>query len=356
MITVNKNDFLNAIKATKTSCAKAGLQPILNTIHLKSENGGLTLTATDCTNTTRAVIEANATEPIDICLNSEKLEAIVNRLDNEITIDIKDANAHISSGKLNYKLLFVNSSEFPEISFEFNENKVVLSVDEFRTAIEKTAFATMLDTNMSVLSGVCFTFNDTSYEVASTDGNRLSKIEFENPYINITGKYILPKKVLVDVAKYAKEEIEIYFDNQRVIFKTNNYLFASALILGEYPDYNKLLPEKQPNIAVVDKKVMLTALENVSIMSDDRTNIVTLDFKGNELELMTNSVDVGEAKDTIDVDFNSELKICFNHRYLVEVLKVIETDTIQFAMGTNLSPCLINSEFLHLIMPIQPRG
>ena len=127
-------------------------------------------------------------------------------------------------------------------------------------------------------------------------------------------------------------------------------------MLGNFPDYNKLLPKAQPNTATINTKDILIALENVSIMSDDRTNIVVLDFKNNELVLTTNSIDIGEAKDTVECSFNSELKICFNYRYLVEVLKAIESDTIQFAMDTNLSPCLINSEFLHLIMPIQLRG
>ena len=91
-------------------------------------------------------------------------------------------------------------------------------------------------------------------------------------------------------------------------------------------------------------------------MSDDRTNIVTLDFKGNELELSTNSKEVGEAKDTIDVEFGKDLKIAFNYRYLVEVLKVIDTETVTFEMNEPLSPCLIKSSFIYLIMPIQLRG
>lgn len=356
MITVQKTDFLNAIKVAKTATAKAGLQPILGTIHVKSENGGLTLTATDCTNSTRAVIEANATEPIDVCLNAEKLEAIVNRLDDNITLEIDGANALISSGKLNYKLMYVNASEFPEVKFELNEEKkFILSEDEFVTAINKTSFATAIET-MNLLSGICFTFNETGYEVAASDGNRLSVVTAENPYINLSGKYILPKKIVVDVAKYAKDEVEIYLLDRKIIIKTNNCLFASTLVNGTFPEYQKLMPTNQPNVATINKKDILRALENVAIMSDDRTNIVTLDFKGNELELMTKSADIGEAKDTIEVEYGKDLKIAFNYRYLVEVLKVIDAETITFEMNTELSPCIIKSDFLHLIMPVQQRG
>lgn len=356
MITVQKTDFLNAIKAVKTATAKAGLQPVLNTIHIKSENGGLTLTATDCTNSTRAVIEANALEPIDVCLNADKLEAVVNRLNEEVTIEIDGANALISSGNLKYKLMYIISSEFPTVKFDFNEeNKIVLSADEFCEVINKTSFAAFLDTNQNVLSGICFSFNEMGYRVACTDGNRLSVVERENPYINIKGDYIFAKKILVDVSKYAKDEIEMYLTDKNVTIKTSNFVFSGALLSGKFPEYLKLIPNEQPNIATINTKDIITAIDNVAIMSDDRTNIVTLDFKSNQLELMTKSVDIGEAKDTIDIEFGKDLKIAFNYRYLVEVLKVIGTDTVTFEMGTSLSPCLIKSDFLYLIMPIQIR-
>lgn len=356
MITVNKNDFLNAIKAVKTNVVKAGLQPILSTIHIKSENGGLTLTATDCTNSSMAVIEANASEPIDVCLNADKLEGIVNRLGDEITLEIKDANALFKSGKLNYKLMYINATEFPTVEFNTtNNNKIVLSADEFIDVVNKTSFASAQELQ-NILSGVCFTFKETGYEVASTDGNRLSKVEYENPYINIKGSYTLPKKVLVDVSKVASDEVEIYLSERKVTFKTGNCIFSSMVLMGNFPEYNKLLPTSQPNVATINKKDIITALENVAVMADDKKNIVTLDFKGNVLELTTDSTDIGEAKDTIDVDFGKDLKIAFNYRYLVEVLKVIDTETVTFEMNTPLTACLIKSDFVHLIMPIQLRG
>ena len=87
MITVNKNNFLTAIKSVKTATAKANLQPILSSIHLKTENGGLTLTATDCNNIARAVIETNNEIPINVCVMADKLENIVSRLDEEIKVE-----------------------------------------------------------------------------------------------------------------------------------------------------------------------------------------------------------------------------------------------------------------------------
>ena len=72
-ITVNKDEFLTAIKATKTAISKSSIQPILQSIHIKTENGGLTLTGTDCIDIAKTVIEANYTveDKIDICINAD---------------------------------------------------------------------------------------------------------------------------------------------------------------------------------------------------------------------------------------------------------------------------------------------
>ena len=103
MITVQKTDFLNAIKVVKTATAKQQLQPVLPTINLKTDNNGLVLTATDFQNTARAVIEANIQDDMNICINAERLDGIISRLDEIITIEKKEQRAIIKSGKTKFE-------------------------------------------------------------------------------------------------------------------------------------------------------------------------------------------------------------------------------------------------------------
>ena len=356
MITLQKEPFLQAIKAIKSSCGKANLQPILSTIHLTSENGGLILTATDINNSARAIIEANITKPIDVCINAEKLDLIISRLNDTITLDVEDAYLIIKSGNAKFDLLWLNSNEYPQPDFNLaNIMPIVLSEKDFISGINKTIFATQ-SVEGQVLNGVCLTLNEQNgFEFAATDGNRLCQIKFDTP-TNIKGQYILPKKVLIDLSKVTKDEIKLYTNGDKIVFETGNYLFTTALLNGKYPQYTQFIPTDNQNKVEMNKAELLQALETVAIMVNDRTNICKLKFTDNMLELTANC-DNGKSKDCISITSNikNAFNIGFNYRYLIEGLKVIDSETISFEMKDDKSACLIigGNNYIQVVMPIR---
>ena len=353
MITVNKTEFLNAIRAVKSSCGKGELNPILSTINIKTIGQGLQLTTTNCTNSARTTIEANVTEQINVCINADKLENIINALDDIITINLDNAIAKISSGNTHFDVIVLSIDDFPEIKFELSEDKVTLSKDDFVKGVNKTIISTTNEVQ-NVLNGVCFTFADNGYEMAATDGNRLSLVKFDGVTTNKEGQFVIPHAVLVNVVKCVQDNIEIYFENNRAIFKTGNYLYSTSIFTQTFPQYQQLIPHNQPLKAVIDRVELLKALERVAIMSDSRTNISVFDFKDNELHLTT-SCDGGKAKDTIEVSFDDELKIAFNFRFVLEGIKAMQSEVVEFGMSGTKGACLIKGDFSYLVMPISIR-
>lgn len=347
-VTVEKNKFLNAIKAVKSSVSKVALQPALSTIHIKSENGGLTLTATDLDTTARAVCEANSTEPIEVCINANALESIVSSLNDLITLDVKEAKVIIKGGNTKYEVLYIQSSDFPQVDFDLTGNMITINKDEFINSANKAVIST--STDGGVLSGVCFTNN----EFASTDGNRLSVVPFGTP-LNVEGQYIIPRRILLDVIRNVGGDVIIYLSEKAIIFQSGNCLFKQNLLSGKFPNYAQLLPTEFKHKAVVDKAELLHSLERVSVMCDERTPITVFNFKDGELHLTT-ACDNGKAEDTIEVGFDGELKIAFNYRYMLEGLKVMQAEVIEFNMNSEISACIINGGYTYLLMPIQLRG
>lgn len=356
MITLQKEPFLQAIKAIKSSCGKANLQPILNTIHLETfGDGALTLTATDINNSARAVVEANITKSINVCVNAEKLDAIISRLNDTITLNVEDAYLVIKSGNAKFDLLWLNSKEYPNPDFKLTDNPIVIGANSFINGINKTIFATQT-VEGQILNGVCLTLSgQNGFEFASTDGNRLCQAKFDIP-INVEGQYVLPKKVLTDLLKVAKDEIKLHINNNRIVFETNNCVFVTALLSGIFPKYQQLIPTNNPKKVKINKNDLLNALETVAIMVNDRTNICNFKFIDDSLELTANC-DNGKSKDyvTIDSNINGEFNMAFNYRYLIEGLKAIENDAIIFEIKDSISACLIKdgNNYLYIIMPCQ---
>lgn len=355
MITVGKEEFLNGIKAVKTATAKANLQPILASIHLKSENGGLTLTATDCNDIASAVIEANILDNIDVCISADRLENIVSRLDEEIKIEVKDVNVIFKSGKTVFKCLYIQPSDFPNVEISFSDDKVILSKEAFISGVNKTVFATAGEETRNIISNVCFTFYDNKgYEMAATDGNRLSQVVFDTTNIHKDGKYVIPKSALISIAKTVKGEVEIYFTKETVTFKTDNFVYVTRLFNGEFPPYAQLIPQKFERKAAINRMDLLKALDKVSIMANDRTNITKFIFTNDNLQLVTECPD-GNAKDDMEIEYNGddEFTIVFNYRFVLEGLKAMGTNEITFNMNSNLSAVLLEGDFVYLVMPIQ---
>ena len=356
MITVEKQPFLDAIKSVKTATAKANLQPVLSAIHLKTENGGLTLTCTDCTNIARAVVEANITENFDVCINAEKLDAIVSRLDNTITLEIKDAFCIIKSGKIVFKCLYIQGNEFPNINIDLDGQKILLSKNEFISGVNKTCFATLENNQNNIISGICFTFGEKSYEIVATDGNRLSQVVFNDTAFQGDGQYVIPKVALTSVAKIIKNnDLQIFCKNDNVVFYTDNFVYSTRLLNGKYPEYKQIIPKEYKQQIVIDKSELLKSLETISIMANDRTNIIKLIFKENNLDLTSQSEN-GEAKDNIEIDYpsnNDELMIAFNYHFLIEGLKAMNSDVITININNNTSAVLFVGDYNYLAMPIQ---
>ena len=354
MITLEKTAFLNGIKAVKSSTAKVGLQPILSNIHIKCIGQALELTATDLNSSARTIVEANIATPIDVCVNAEKLENIVARLGEVITLELKDAFLEIKSGKTRFNCLTLNSEDYPEVKFDIEGEALALPMEDFVNGINKTIFATSPEV-LNVLNGVCFTFGQDGYEFASTDGNRLCQIKFEGS-VGKEGQYIIPRKTLLDVAKNSNDEVKICLGNKDVVFQIGSTFFKTRLINGVFPKYQQLIPQNQPLNATMKREELIKALEKVAIMCDERTSTTVFNFKNNELNIVT-SCENGNAEDNLEIWFEGELKIAFNYRYLLEGIKAMTTEDVTFCMSNALSACVIKSDdnFLFLCMPVQLR-
>ena len=355
MITVQKDELVNAIKAVKTSVAKNDIQPSLKSIHLNTQGFNLILTTTDLCSSTKAICEANITENIDICVNADKLDNIISKLDEIITINVKEGFLEIKSGETEFKLIYMSATEFPNVSFEFSNDFVELTKSEFVNGVTKTAISTSKNSTQDVFSSVCITFYPTGYEMASTDGTRLSQVIFSSVAKKQEGKYIIPQKILLDTIKNIGEDVTAYFDINTVIFKTGNYIFKQNLLNGKYPDYQAIIPKNQPLQAKVKRQELLHALEKVAVMCDERTNITVFDFDNNILKLTT-ACDNGKAKDKINIEFNGINKIALNYKYVLDGIRVMNTEDITFEMAEGLAPCIIKSDFNYLIMPIREKS
>ena len=83
-----------------------------------------------------------------------------------------------------------------------------------------------------------------------------------------------------------------------------------------------------------------------------------MDINENTMILSSQSADLGNAKDELQVDYKGEsLKLAFNCRYFIDTLQVMDCSSVDVYINSNNSPCLLRSDidegFISIIMPMQ---
>ena len=137
-------------------------------------------------------------------------------------------------------------------------------------------------------------------------------------------------------------------------------IMTSRILEGEYPPYKQLIPQSCEKNAVVNREEMISALERVAVMVNERTNIVKFIFGENTLFLKADTPDAGLGEDSISAEYtDEELTIAFNYRYVLDSLKIMESEKVKIGLGGSLSATLFRpdseDDYLCLIMPIQIR-
>jgi DNA polymerase-3 subunit beta len=96
-------------------------------------------------------------------------------------------------------------------------------------------------------------------------------------------------------------------------------------------------------------------LPNISLTSD-KSNSVKLMFGKNNLNISANTPDVGEARETLAINYKGkEISIAFNPEYMMDPLRNIDADEVFIELIDELSPGVmkINAPFLYVLMPMR---
>ena len=366
---IEKEILLNGLKIVERATAQKGLQPVLANILIDAvDKNTINLYATDFDMSIITSIEAQVSSTGRITLPARKLIDIISRLnDGIINFELNNTIMSITSGKSKFEILGISATEFPQIEMLSDEdNDIEIDLKPFITGIKEAGFAAAsYESNNNLLSGVVCDINKNVLEIASTDGNRLARArKIITNRDDKTIKLIVPAKVLQEFLKISyfidEDTIRIYTKNNKIMIKSNNITMISSIMNGQYPQYNQLIPQSFPKEAKVNVQKIISALERVSTMVDEKKNSVKLSFTNNSLSLMADTPEAGNSEDEIDILYCGEdILIAFNYRYLLECFKNIEAENMIICMNTNLSATVIKpdneEDFIYLIMPVQIR-
>ena len=107
---------------------------------------------------------------------------------------------------------------------------------------------------------------------------------------------------------------------------------------------------------VVDRQLLLAALDRASVMMFEDTNSTKLIFDSNQLIVTATATEVAESTDIVPIKYDgSRIEIVFNPTYVMDPLKAIDEDEVTIELNDGTKPAMIKCSipFLYVMMPLR---
>ena len=368
---VGKEDLLNGIRIVERATVLKGLQPVLANVLIEALDNQIKLTATDFDLSITTIIPANVETQGKYTVPAKKLGEIISRLQDELVkIELNGSTVTITCKNSKFDIIGISANEFPQVEEQIAEDDTIeIEAKPFTKAIREVVSAAAGYETNNLLSGVVCQVDKNILEMAATDGNRLARIRevVKNNSSNSENAFemLLSSRVLAELSKIAAlvdaENIKITKELKKIVIEIDKTKIITRLMQGQFPKYNQLIPQTFPKEVVVDRQILTDALERVAVMVNEKNSIIKFDFADNALKLSGTSPEAGNSEDEIEVKYMGEpLAIAFNYKFVLEFLKIAESDEISINLNSPLSATVFkpvsDEDYIYLIMPVQLRN
>ncbi len=365
IITCNTSNLNKAIQTVQRAIISKPSTPIFSGIHFKAEADKLEIIAMDLNMAISCTIDAEITKPGEIVVSAKHFSELIRKLPGEaITISQNTANntIKVESGKSEFQLLLMNEEDYPKFP-EFNAEKTFTIEDEkIKELIKKTIFSCSNDEARPLFTGILVEIQDGKITFVGTNTHRLA-IKSMNLEASEPMSMIIPAKVLGEIsrnlASEVPQQVQISLLNNQIMIVIDNVVIVSRLIEGKFPDYRKVIPPQFKIKATVKIKEMAGAVERVALFATEgEYNIIKMSINDGELTITSSSPEVGTGKEVIScVSEGDQLNVAFNSRYILDILKNLESEEATFSMNTALSPVCVKSteeeDYTYIVTPVR---
>lgn len=361
---IEKESLLIPLQQIIGAVEKRQTMPALSNVLIRTTENQITLTATDLEIELISRISMVVDQPGDITVPARKLLEICKSLPNEALIDfsVSDNKAVIKSGRSRFTLATLPANDFPALDAINSIYEFEIAQNTLRDLIDRTAFAMAQQDVRYYLNGLMLEISASSLRAVATDGHRLAYCEKETSAdINDIKQVILPRKGVLELVRLLSDTddtVKLVLATNHLQVELNSLRLTSKLIDGRFPDYNRVMPTNGDNIFTADRDQLRQALIRASILSNEKYRGIRLILHKNLLKLQAQNPDQEEADVELEIDFSGdEIEIGFNVNYMLDVLSISNTDTIQAALRDSNSSFLLTypeqTDCKYVIMPMR---
>ena len=366
---ISRSNFFKTLSHLQGVVDKKNSLPILANILIEAKDNQLQLSSTDMDISIIEKIDCNVVEDGSITINSQILYDVVRKIDDNGEIEIISNNGKLLSLRANgsrFSLACLPKEDYPIIEKDNSGININLNSKILFKLIDKTKFAISNEETRYFLNGLYFNVtnenNKNIVTLVGTDGHRLAKFSHEiDGKIDIISGVIIPKKTIYELSKLLSEidiDINISISATKIVFIINNIIFISKLIDGSFPDYNRVIPKDNNNILKINRDKLLSAIDRVSTIANEKSPVIKFKLLENVLNLNTVNSESSTASEDMSVNYDGdEIEIGFNSKYIMDIVNNLEDNEISINLKDNTAPIVAqensNTNLVYVLMPMR---
>ncbi len=363
---VEKTSLVQVLQRIQSATEKKSTIPILNNCLIKtSEDGTVEFSATDLELNLWTKMGAMVKTEGKTTASARKLLEIVREIPQDNISLEATANSRliIKAGRSKFELSTIPPEDFPNINLYQDLQLVKCDTAVLRRALQKTIYCIPMEEETFTAPGLLWhSTEESDYRFVSSDGHRLAYYEVPQaafPGLEIARQIIIPRKAVQEMLRLLEKETEAAMgvDERSLVLRTPSTFLSTLLLDAEFPEYEMIIPPERPYGISVPAEVLYPALKRVAVVTDLSYRHVKFNISKNSLELESGNPELGNARDTIDIEYDGEdFSVAFNVKYVLDCISVMESPTIRFEWVDQLHGGIFiapeDPGYLSLIMPM----
>ncbi|MBT9282104.1 MAG: DNA polymerase III subunit beta [Hydrogenibacillus schlegelii] len=369
--TIDHRTLLDGLQTAARSIETRTTMPILSGVLIRlGETLELITTNDDYTLVQRLPLEAEKNAvyaPGAVVLPAKLAHELIRKLPSgPIDVEAEGASAVFRAGALEVTVHGFPPEEFPRLPDEPAETKWHLTGERLAALFRQVLFAVATDQTRPILKGVELVAEGGVITATATDSHRLAQSRLVLAEAGAEGRLVVPGKSVQDVLGLFEDEDEdaplrLALGERTLIVEASRYTVYFRLLAGAYPDTRMLIPDATKTRAVFDRAALVEALDRAYVIAQyNRNQTVRLTLgDGPEAELFTVHPELGRFSERLAVRERSgePITLWFNARFLLDALKHLPADAVEFGANGALSPFVVRaagaSHPLNLIVPVK---
>ena len=321
--------------------------PILSNFLIEAFNDELILTATDLTVGIRCHTEAKILEEGATVLPAKRLAQLAREL-TVANLEISTNNNEVTTliaGTSRFKLNGINKNDYPPLLDLSDASHFQMEQSKLKDLLYRTSFAVSKEDNRYAFMGVLMQISQGRVCFVGTDGKRLARAHssIDIPFDFISHS-IIPLKTVDEILKTLGEEgtAKISIMPDKMALEANQTLLLTKLLAGDYPDVNRVIPEKSDIVITLHREELTSLLRQISLFTPEDNKSVRFTFSDGELHLIANNADFGEGNVSMPVNYQgAKLEIAFNPAFFLDILRHCKEETVTIGLTDAYNPGII---------------